>query len=89
MEDHKCLHTEDFNQIIADRVQWRNDISTIKDSQERLEKRFGRIDKTVFGNGEEGHITKLARHGDAIKRMWWAVGIIIMGLSGLAIRSLM
>jgi len=82
MEDHKCLHEVDFNQIA-------NDISAIKDSQERLEKRFGRIDKTVFGNGEEGHITKLARHGDAIKRMWWAVGIVIMGLSGLAIRSLM
>ena len=81
MTEHECLHEVDLNQIT-------NDIAAIKRSQERLEKRFLRIDGTVFGNGSEGHTVKLARYGDAIKRQWWALGIVIVGLAGLAIRSL-
>ena len=81
MTEHECLHEVDVNQIT-------NDIAAIKRSQERLEDRFSRIDTTVIGNGSEGHTTKLARYGDAIKRQWWALGIVIVGLAGLAFKSL-
>ena len=79
--EHYCLHEIDFNQL-------KNDISVIKDSMIRIEKRLDEQGAVIFGNGKEGHATQLARQGDAIKRMWWGIGIIIIGLSGLAIRSL-
>lgn len=75
MTTHTCLHEVDFNQIA-------NDIKSIKLSQERLEDSFGRIDKTVFGNGQEGHKTKLARQEDAIKRVWWAMGTLVTIFGG-------
>ena len=76
-----CIHEIDFNQLA-------NDISVIKDSQVRIETRLDTIGDVVFGNGKQGHTTLLARHTDAIKRMWWCVGAVFLALSGLAIRSL-
>ena len=82
MTDHECIHTVDF-------VQLNNDIKAIKDSQLRSEQRLEKIDTTVFGNGRAGHTTQIARHSDAIKRQWWAVGIILVGLAGIAIKNLL
>jgi len=42
----------------------------------------------ILGNGGPGLKTQLNSHKDAIKRQWWALGIIIVGLAGLAFRSL-
>ena len=81
MTDHICIHELDLNQLA-------NDITVIKDSQMRIEKRLDNIGDTVFGNGKQGHTTLLARHTDAIKRMWWCVGAVFLSLSALFVRSL-
>ena len=82
--DHQCVHPN----LDVDLANIAKDIQHIKDSQTRTEEYLEKIDNTVFGNGKEGHTTKIARNRDAIVRQWYALGVIITGLSGLAFWSL-
>ena len=51
MTEHLCLHELDLNQLS-------NDISVIKDSIIRIEKRLDQQGAVIFGNGKQGHTTQ-------------------------------
>ena len=81
-DDHKCLHEIDLA-LIAERQ------GTMLGLMEDIKVKQNEVLTMIFGNGELGLKTQLNSHKDAIKRQWWALGIIIVGLAGLAFRSLL
>ena len=83
MEDqHSCLHEIDLA-LIAERIE------RILSIQEEIKAKQREVLTQIFGNGQSGLKTQLSRHGDAIKRQWYALGVIIAGIAGLAFRNLL
>ena len=80
--DHSCLHEIDLA-LISERQN--RTLQLMEDIKARQQE----VLSMIFGNGEPGLKTQINSHKDAIKRQWWALGIIIVGLAGLAFRSLL
>ena len=72
--DHKCLHEVDLA-LIAQNIQ------TILRNQNDIK-------SIIFGNGKEGLRSIQSRQATMQKIQWWAIGVIIIGLSGLAFNSI-
>lgn len=58
------------------------ELGSLIESVEYIKKNTDKLLEIVNGNGKDGHTTKIALNRQSIKRLWWAVGIIIAGLSG-------
>ena len=72
--DHKCLHEVDLA-IIAENIK-----QILRNQNEQK--------SIIFGNGKEGLRTIQNRQATMQKIQWWAIGVIILGLSGLAFQSI-
>ena len=79
-DDHKCLHEIDLA-LIAERQE--RSLSLMEEIKTRQQE----VLTMIFGNGEPGLKTQLSGNKDAIKRLWWALGVIIVGLAGLLFNS--
>ena len=79
---HSCLHEIDLALISERQVQSLALMQEIRGKQQE-------VLSMILGNGEPGLKTQINSHKDAIKRQWWALGIIIVGLAGLAFRSIL
>ena len=79
MTEHQCQHEDKFidlavmNERIGQILTGQNEI---KDAQKQV---LG----VIFGNGKQGLKTQITRNSDAIKRQWWAIGIVIAGFASL------
>ena len=80
-DDHKCLHEIDLALIAERQVQSLALMQEIRGKQQE-------VLSMILGNGEPGLKTQINSHKDAIKRQWWALGVIIAGLAGLAFNSI-
>ena len=80
-DDHKCLHEIDLA-LIAERQE--RSLSLMEEIKTRQQE----VLTMIFGNGEPGIKTQLSGNKDAIKRLWWALGFIILGLVGLLFNSM-
>ena len=72
--DHKCLHEVDLA-LIAQNIQ-----AILRNQND--------IKSIIFGNGKEGLRSIQSRQATMQKIQWWAIGVIIIGLSGLAFNSI-
>ena len=72
--DHKCLHEVDLT-LIAQNIQ-----AILRNQND--------IKSIIFGNGKEGLRSIQSRQATMQKIQWWAIGVIIIGLSGLAFNSI-
>ena len=72
--DHKCLHEVDLA-LIAQNIQ-----AILRNQND--------IKNIIFGNGKEGLRSIQSRQATMQKIQWWAIGVIIIGLSGLAFNSI-
>ena len=72
--DHKCLHEVDLA-IIAENIK-----QILRNQNEQK--------SIIFGNGKEGLRSIQSRQATMQKIQWWAIGVIIIGLSGLAFNSI-
>ena len=72
--DHSCLH-ETAIALIA------QNIDTILKNQNEIK-------SIIFGNGKEDLRSIQSRQATMQKIQWWAIGVLIVGLAGLAFRSL-
>ena len=75
MTEHDCKHESDIA-VIAEKI------TQILANQIEIK-------GVIFGNGREGLRTKQSRQGTMQKIQWWAIGVIIVGLSGLAFKSIL
>jgi len=80
--EHECKHEIDLA-LMSERI------GQILSGQNDIKKTLDKFDTTLNGNGKEGLKTGISRNGDAIKRQWWVLGIILGGLVGLAYKSLL
>ena len=72
--DHECLHEVDLA-LIAENIK-----QILKNQTEQK--------SIIFGNGKEGLRSVQARQAVMQKIQWWAIGAILLGLSGLAFQSI-
>ena len=72
--DHKCLHEVDLA-LIAQNIQ-----AILRNQND--------IKSIIFGNGKEGLRSIQSRQATMQKIQWWTIGVIIIGLSGLAFNSI-
>jgi len=72
--DHKCLHEVDLA-LIAQNIQ-----QILKNQTEQK--------SIIFGNGKEGIRSVQARQATMQKIQWWAIGVILLGISGLAFQAI-
>ena len=72
--DHSCKHEVDLA-LIAQNI-------------EVILKNQTDIKSIIFGNGKEGLRSIQSRQATMQKIQWWAIGVIIIGLSGLAFNSI-
>jgi hypothetical protein len=70
MEEHKCLHEVDFALMASQQTE------NIKDTKQIL--------KLLQGDNSEGLVTKVALHGASIKKVWWWLGAVSLGILGAA-----
>ena len=81
MMEHDCKHEVDLA-LMSQKI------DQILINQTATDARQDVVNKMIFGNGASGIKTQIARNSDAIKRMWWAVSIVFVGIIGLAVRSI-
>lgn len=68
MEEHRCLHEVDLA-LIASR-------------QEENSKDTKQILKLLQGDNSKGLVTNVALHGASIRRVWWWLGAVSLGILG-------
>jgi len=64
------------------------DVALILQSLETNTTLTAKLHDTILGNGGEGLVTKIAVVKSSLKRAWWFIAIIIVGLFGLGMRAL-
>ena len=63
-------------------------LKTIAGVQTDIKKDQDKIFGIIFGNGNDGMKDKLKSALVQLKFQWWAIGLVITGLSGIAFYSL-
>ena len=72
--DHSCKHEVD--------------LALMSQNIEAILKNQTDIKSIIFGNGKEGIRSIQSRQATMQKIQWWAIGVIILGISGLAFNSI-
>lgn len=53
-----------------------NKLTDLIEFKGKLEEHMGREEKVLWGNGQEGIVTQVAKLVQAEKRMFWLVGVV-------------
>lgn len=78
--NHECFKTEDIATI-------KSEVLHIRESQIRHDSNFTRLFNILEGNGTPGLKTQARINTQAIKRLWWFVGVcmaFVLGIVGKA-----